>query len=81
MSKRLIRIQGADAFNKLTGLVNTEINVVLKDGTTYFGKLQTISQDTVIIRDTREHIHTLPLGTIHEIVMDTTAKLEEIVNK
>jgi small nuclear ribonucleoprotein (snRNP)-like protein len=81
MSKRLIRIKGTDACSKLAGLSDTEINVVLRNGVTYFGKLQQINQNEVIIRDAREHIHILKTESVHEIVLDTTAKLEDITNK
>ncbi|HEV7381807.1 MAG TPA: hypothetical protein VGN64_18550 [Dyadobacter sp.] len=81
MSKRLIRIQGADLPNKLDQLQNTEINVVLQNGITYFGKLQSFGPESLTILDKRDHVHLVPIDLVYEIVLDTTAKLEDILNK
>lgn len=81
MSKRLIRIPGTDSYNKLSRLQHNEIHVVLRNGVTHLGKLQSITPDTLTILDPRDHLHILSIDLVHEIILDTTAKLEEIVNK
>jgi len=78
MSKRLIRIKSADAFLKLENHIGVELNVVLENGKTHFGVLNSITTVQMIIADTREHLHKLMISDIYEIVLDTTAKLENI---
>ncbi|TDE16388.1 hypothetical protein [Dyadobacter psychrotolerans] len=70
MSKRLIRINPNDAFLKLTGMAGTELNVILNDDRTYFGKLVSIEPRFLVLSDTRSHIHQLELSDLYEIVYD-----------
>ena len=70
MSKRLIRINPTDAFLKLKGMSGTELNVILNDDRTHFGKLVSIDSRYLILSDTRSHIHQLELSDLYEIVYD-----------
>ncbi|MCE7066700.1 hypothetical protein [Dyadobacter sp. CY326] len=70
MSKRLIRISSKDIFAKLESLLRREINVVLNNGNTHFGKLESFTQEHLLLRDTRNHPHNIALQGLYEIVYD-----------
>ena len=70
MSKRLIRISSNDVFASLESLLRTEINVVLDNGNTHFGKLESFDKAQLLLRDTRNHSHKIPLSGLYEIVYD-----------
>jgi small nuclear ribonucleoprotein (snRNP)-like protein len=70
MSKRLIRISSKDIFASLESLLRTEINVVLDNGNTHFGKLESFDMKHLLLRDTRNHPHEIQLAGLYEIVYD-----------
>ena len=74
MSKRLLRISSKDIFASLESLLRTEINVVLDDGNTHFGKLASYTQEQLLLHDTRNHPHTISLPSVYEIVYDAAQR-------
>ena len=70
MSKRLVRIYPQNVFFKLEKAAGLEVNAVTQSGRTYFGKLISVTIDTLIIKDTRNHAHKLALSDLYEIVYD-----------
>ena len=70
MSKRLIRISSQDILATLESLLRREINVVLDNGNTHFGKLESFTKEHLLLRDTRNHIHNIVLSGLYEIVYD-----------
>jgi len=74
MSKRLIRISAKDIYSSLEKLLKIEINAVTDNGNTHFGKLESFTKEQLLIRDTRNHAHLIPLPSLYEIVYDANAK-------
>ena len=70
MSKRLVRIYPKNVFSKLEKADGLEINAVMQNGRTYFGKIASVSIDGLNIKDTRNHFHQLALSDLYEIVYD-----------
>lgn len=68
MSKRLMRINSKDAFLKLEE--GTEINAVLQNGRTYFGRLESVTPTHLFLVDTRGHQHEIFISDLYEIVFD-----------
>lgn len=73
MSKRLVRISTANIFQSLDKLVKREINVILQNGNTHFGKLASFTKEQLVLTDTRNHPHQLPLSELYEIVYDISS--------
>lgn len=78
MSKRIIRIKNTDVFASLEHRTGIELNAVLQNGRTHFGVLNSITAESLVIADSREHFHKLMISDLYEIVLDTTEKLENI---
>jgi hypothetical protein len=74
MSKRLIRIGSGKIHPALSGLLSHEINAVLENGKTYFGRLLSFTADALKLTDYREHIHEIRLTELYEIVYDSAQK-------
>ena len=70
MSKRLVRVYPENIYTKLEKAAGLEVNAVTQSGRTYFGKLISVTIDTLIIKDTRNHAHKLALSDLYEIVYD-----------
>ena len=70
MSKRLVRIYPQNVFFKLEKAAGLEINAVMQSGRTYLGKITSVTIDSLIIKDTRNHSHKLSLSDLYEIVYD-----------
>jgi hypothetical protein len=70
MSKRLVRISSKDIYSSLEKLLKIQINAVMNDGNTHFGKLESFTKEQLLIRDTRNHMHQIPLPSLYEIVYD-----------
>jgi small nuclear ribonucleoprotein (snRNP)-like protein len=70
MSKRMMRVQPVDLSQKYDKLKGTELNVVMTDDRTYFGKLEEIDSTALIIKDSRGYRHHLLLLQIYEIIYD-----------
>jgi hypothetical protein len=68
MSKRLIRMKNPDAYLKLEQ--GTEINAVLQNGQTYFGKLNAVSTAILTLTDPLGYTHQIALQDIYEIIYD-----------
>ncbi|MCE7070954.1 hypothetical protein LZG74_11615 [Dyadobacter sp. CY327] len=74
MSKRLIRISSKNIFASLEKLLKIEINAVLNNGNTHFGELESFTNESLLIRDSRNHTHLIPLPSLYEIVYDANSK-------
>jgi small nuclear ribonucleoprotein (snRNP)-like protein len=70
MSKRIVRISSAKIYPSLENLIKKEINVVLQNGNTHFGKLASFTPEQLTLTDTRNHSHQLALSELYEIVYD-----------
>ena len=70
MSKRLIRIKPAELTTAMNKLQKFSINVVLSDGNTLFGKVNSVGGDHFMLKDTRDHLHLVKFGDVYEIVYD-----------
>lgn len=73
MSKRLIRIPSSDLPERAAGLVNREINVVLKSNQTFFGHCWKIENQILFLKDLRKHIHNLAFSQIESVIYDQPA--------
>ena len=71
MSKRLTRINKPEEFRKLEKASGIEINAVLQNGNTHFGRLQSVDNDFMIMKDMRSHTHKIAFSNLYEIVIDT----------
>jgi hypothetical protein len=70
MSKRLIRVAAADVPARLPELSGQDLNVVLRSGNTYFGRLVSASAEVLTLRDTRGHWHSIQVPELEEIIYD-----------
>lgn len=70
MSKRLVRIYPKNVFDKLRKEAGLEVNAVMQNGRTYFGKIDSLTVDHLSISDTRDHLHKLALSELFEVVYD-----------
>ena len=70
MSKRMMRLRPENAFEKLENLSGISLNVVLENGSTYYGTLLSVSQELVTIVDTRQHTHKILIPEVYEIIYD-----------
>jgi hypothetical protein len=70
MSKRLTRINNPEELLKLEKLPGIEINAVLQNGSTYFGRIDSIDSQFMVMKDTRGHTHKIALSNLYEIVID-----------
>lgn len=72
MKKRLTKVFGSqlagEAYTALPG--HLPLNVVLKSGSTLFGKLQRQTGKKIEIADNRFHKHTLDVNDIDVVVYD-----------
>jgi len=66
----MTRLRPENALEKLKNLTGISLNVVLKNGNTYFGTLLSVSQELVIIVDTRQHTHKILIPEVYEIIYD-----------
>ena len=78
MGKRLIRVRATEILNdqtseRVTKLVNAEVDVVFIDGRTLHGRLLGIQGVELSVRDNRGHGHTVPIETVDEVILDEKA--------
>lgn len=79
MSKRLFRIAAQAVYPYLDRLLKVEINAVMRNGNTVFGKLDSFTKDHITLLDTRSHPHQLLLSDLFEIVYDSQPSTNRIV--
>lgn len=71
MGKRIIRVPAtAEALAQLNGI---QLNVVLRNGVTYFGRLVKQQSQELILEDGLLRQHRYPLDQIAEIIYDLKA--------
>lgn len=78
MGKRLIRVRASEILNdptaeRVTKLVNAEVDVVFIDGRTLHGRLLGIQGVALSLCDNRGHGHTVPVETVDEVILDEKA--------
>lgn len=78
MSKRLIRLKNKSAFQELSKQLGIEISAVSQNGNTHFGTLTSIDSNHVVVTDPRAHVHQLTLSDLYEIIIDTSATLQNL---
>jgi hypothetical protein len=70
MSKRLIRLNPGVIFTKLGNITGLEVNAVLQNGLTYFGKIESVTIEHIILADARGHLHRIAISELYEIIYD-----------
>ncbi len=70
MSKRLTRIFAPAIPHSLPKIIQKEIHVVLRNGNTVFGYLESFNDSTLVIKDLRYHAHEIGLNNVEEIILD-----------
>ena len=70
MSKRLIRIKPSEIKHYLSHLKINPFNAVLANGNTVFGRLSTWDEAQIEVKDTRDHLHRIPVSDLYELVYD-----------
>ena len=70
MSKRLIRLKPGVIFSKLGNITGLEVNAVLQNGLTYFGKIESVTIEHIILADARSHLHKIAISALYEIIYD-----------
>lgn len=70
MSKILVRIIPGNVFAELKQKLGLEINAIMQNGNTYFGKIESVTAEHINITDTRNHAHRLALSDMYEIIYD-----------
>jgi len=70
MSKRLVRLDSKIIFSKLGHITGLEINTVLQNGHTYFGKIKSVTSDFITLSDARSHLHKIAISDIYEVIYD-----------
>lgn len=71
MSKRLTRIRAGKILPLSEKLLGFDIHAVMQNGNTHFGKLESLTENHLLIRDPRNHPHNLAVTDLYEIVYDT----------
>ncbi len=66
----MMRIKPVMIFEKLKTLNGIVLNAVLQNGKTYYGTLVEVTNDFIVLEDTRYHSHKFPITTIYEVVYD-----------
>jgi len=70
MSKRLIRVKPDEIKSNHGILQKQPLNAVLFNGNTIFGRLLSIDEAQLVLKDTRNHHHQIALSDLYEVVYD-----------
>ncbi|WP_426293277.1 hypothetical protein ACN9ML_29130 [Dyadobacter endophyticus] len=70
MSKRLIRVKPDEIRSKQDTLLSHPFNAVLSNGNTIFGRLISLDEMQLVLKDTRDHHHRIALSDLYEVVYD-----------
>jgi sRNA-binding regulator protein Hfq len=70
MGKRQIRIFEEQIIEKLPTFLQREMNLILKNGVTLHGKIETFDNTKIKFKDSIHRKHFIPLMDIEEIVLD-----------
>lgn len=70
MSKRLVRLNPDAVFSELGNVTGLEVNAVLRNGLTYFGKIKSVTSDYLVLSDARSHLHKIAISDLYEIIYD-----------
>ena len=70
MGKRLIRILSSSIFSQLPNLLNTELNLILKNRVTLHGRIRSYTDREIFLEDMVARLHTIRLTDLEEIVLD-----------
>jgi hypothetical protein len=70
MGKRLQRLSGQSIIEKQSQLLNTELHLVLKNGSTFHGIIHGWIKSGCNFKDFRNHPHYFLISEIEEIITD-----------
>ncbi len=70
MGKRLIRILSSSISSQLPSLLNTELNLILKNGAVLHGRVRRYTEREIFLEDMVTRLHTIRLADLEEIVLD-----------
>ncbi len=70
MGKRQIRFYGENVSENLQKNINTELNLVLKNNTTFHGKVIEINQNTIKFQDKLLKKYNFDINQISEFIVD-----------
>ena len=74
MSKRITRVSGEKiipAISKMKGLM---FSAVLVNGQTFYGRLDSYSENSLVLADQRQHLHSFAVSELYEIVFDQVSE-------
>jgi hypothetical protein len=70
MGKRLFRIFQKDISSRLTSLTGIELNLIMKNNSTFHGIINDVKDNQINFKDLRNQKHLLRVEDIIEIVYD-----------
>lgn len=70
MGKRIIKLLQFQLKNHFESLQGKEVDIVLKNNSTFHGHLLSIDESSVKLEDKRQSVHEISLKGIHEIIYD-----------
>jgi hypothetical protein len=73
MPKRLIRLTGKELLASSSDIQDRDLNVVGNGGRTYFGRVISNSEKSLVLKDLRGHKHQLALNDIESVIYDQEA--------
>lgn len=73
MGKRLQRISGNNIYNLRDQLINIELHIVLRNGSTFHGTIEKWQDDECYFKDFRSHVQRISIAQIDEIITDQLA--------
>lgn len=73
MGKRLTRVSGTKMRLSFPQLIGHEATLVMLNGSTFYGTIEQVKEDTCQLKDFRNHKHTVSITQIAEIITDTVS--------
>lgn len=70
MSKRLIRVKPEAIKQHQFSLQQRPFNAILSNGNTVFGRLISLDDVRIAVKDTRDHLHQIAISDLYELVYD-----------
>ncbi|CAG4992041.1 hypothetical protein DYBT9275_00881 [Dyadobacter sp. CECT 9275] len=70
MSKRIIRVSGKKIIPAVSKIKGSMLTAVLSNGQTFYGKLDSWSENSLVLSDQRQHRHSFSINELYEVVFD-----------
>lgn len=70
MGKRIIKLLQFQLINHFESLKGKEVDIVLKNNSTFHGHLLSINEYSARLEDNRHSVHEISLKEVHEIIYD-----------